>query len=124
MCPAQPLIAARHRSTVLLERERDLAALRGALEAAQGGSGRMVVVSGTAGIGKSAMLEAVAAAAQARRLTVLRGRGAQLEQALPFGVVMQLFERRLAALDPADRAVAFGGAAGPARMLFEDTAPA
>jgi DNA-binding CsgD family transcriptional regulator/tetratricopeptide (TPR) repeat protein len=55
----------------LLERERDLTTLAAALAAARAGQGRMALVSGEAGIGKTSFVEHFAA--QARGVLVLKG---------------------------------------------------
>ena len=44
----------------LLERERELATCRSAMDAALSGRGRFVAVEGPAGIGKSALLQIIA----------------------------------------------------------------
>ena len=69
----------------LAEREAELALLEPALARAAGGQGGVVVVSGVAGIGKSAVL--AAAGMRARR-----ARAAELEGEFGFGIVRQLFE--------------------------------
>ena len=51
-----------------------------------------MLVEGAAGAGKTALMDAAAAAADAAGLLVLRARGAELERAFGFGVVRQLFE--------------------------------
>src|SRR5262245_55410514 len=56
----------------LLERERDLATLAAALETASSGEGRIVLVSGEAGVGKTSFVEHFAAS-DARAARVLKG---------------------------------------------------
>ena len=88
---------------VLVEREGELAAVRGLLDR----GGDVVVVEGGPGIGKTALLDACCERAGVLGHRVLRARGSELESDFPFGLVRQLFER----------AVATGGAellAGPA----------
>src|SRR5580765_7347039 len=81
----------------LLEREAELAALEAMLGAARAGDGRLVVVEGSAGIGKTRLLAEARALAQAGELDVLSARGGELEGEFAFGVVRQLFEAPLAA---------------------------
>jgi DNA-binding CsgD family transcriptional regulator/tetratricopeptide (TPR) repeat protein len=72
----------------LLEREEEEAAIRAAAADAAAGHGRLVVVEGAAGIGKSSLLDRVPALVD-RTLTA---RGSDLESQFPYGVVRQLFE--------------------------------
>src|SRR5215207_6824091 len=76
----------------LLERERELALLERGLADASAGRGRLVVVEGPPGIGKTALLGAARLLARERGVTVLSARGAPLEQNFSYGVVRQLFE--------------------------------
>jgi DNA-binding CsgD family transcriptional regulator len=76
---------------VLLDRDAELAALGRRLATVRAGSGRLILVEGPAGIGKSSLLAAVADAAGAYDLTVLRARGGALEQDAAWGVARQLF---------------------------------
>src|SRR4051812_18788787 len=96
----------------LLERSVQLKDANQLLHAIATGSGRLVLVEGPPGIGKTAYIGAVAARAASLQLQVLRARAAELEQGFAYGVVRQLFERRLAA-EPADgRSDLLAGAAG------------
>ncbi len=60
---------------VLLEREAEIERARDLLADAAAGHGRVLMVEGEAGIGKSAVLEAVRRRALDAEFTVLRGRG-------------------------------------------------
>jgi DNA-binding CsgD family transcriptional regulator len=102
----------------LLEREAELAALEAMLAAARGGDGRLVVVEGTAGIGKTRLLAEVRALAQAGDFEVLTARGGELEGEFAFGIVRQLFEAPLAAATPELRAELLTGAAELSASLF------
>src|SRR5947199_3356994 len=82
--------------TLLLEREAELAALEAMLGAAQSGDGRLVVMEGSAGIGKTRLLAEARALAAAAEFEVLTARGGELEGEFAFGIVRQLFEARLA----------------------------
>ncbi|MGZ4201455.1 MAG: ATP-binding protein [Thermoleophilaceae bacterium] len=79
----------------LAERDRELATIAAAVESAGGGEGRALVVEGPAGIGKTALLDAAAALARDRGLTVLRALGSEVEREFPFGVVRELLEPAL-----------------------------
>jgi DNA-binding CsgD family transcriptional regulator len=68
---------------VLYEREEPLAALHAGLVAARGGSGRMVLVAGDAGVGKTALVHAFAA--QTGRTRLLLGACDPLSTPAPLG---------------------------------------
>jgi len=78
-------------------RQAQIAALDGQLEAVRGGRGGIVVVSGLAGMGKSALLDAAEAMAREREIRVLRGAGDAAAQVVPLG---PLFEALMSAEDP------------------------
>jgi DNA-binding CsgD family transcriptional regulator len=99
----------------LLERERELEALDGLIDATAAGDGRLLIVDGPAGIGKSTLLGGLRGGAE-RRLRVLSARGSELEREFPFGVVRQLFETAVA--DPDQRERVLAGAATPASAVF------
>jgi DNA-binding NarL/FixJ family response regulator len=82
-------------STRLLERERELEAIRRALAQSAQGTGELLMIDGPAGVGKTALLDAAHEAAGDADLLVLRARGAELERAFGFGVVRQLFDEVL-----------------------------
>lgn len=103
-------------TAVLLEREAVLDAVERDLAAARAGSGRLVLITGPAGIGKSAVLAAVRVRAQG--MVVARARGAELEGGYAFGVVRQLFEPVLRGCSRGERARLFGRGAGPARDVL------
>ena len=104
----------------LHEREAELAELAEALATARAGTGRLIVVEGPAGIGKSRLLAEVRAMADAMGMKVLTARGIDLEQDASFGVAAQLFT---AALTTAQRARLLSGHASLATALFDPSAP-
>ena len=69
----------------LLERHDALRRVRDALTAAASGSGRVLMIAGEAGIGKTAVLRAAADEAQRRGLQTLAARGGVLERSLGHG---------------------------------------
>src|SRR5215471_6638497 len=85
-------------TSLLLEREVQLAALRALVDAAKSGGGRFVVIEGTAGIGKTRLLAEARAIAGSAELRVLAARGGELEGEFAYGIVRQLFEPLLAAV--------------------------
>src|SRR3954469_2064069 len=102
---------------LLLEREAELAALQAMLGAAQSGDGRLVVIEGSAGIGKTRLLTEARTLAGAAEFEMLTARGGELEGQFAFGIVRQLFEAPLAAATPAMRADLLAGAAGLSASL-------
>ena len=74
----------------LLERDRELAALDRLIADAEDGRGRVALIEGPAGIGKSRLL--AEARTRAGAMTVLSARCGELERDFSFGAVRQLFE--------------------------------
>jgi DNA-binding CsgD family transcriptional regulator len=103
----------------LLEREAELQVIEDALAAGRAGYGRLVLVEGHAGIGKSRLLDAAVASARASSVTVLRARASELESGFAFGVALQLFEPVLAGADDEQRDRLLTGAAALAAPLLE-----
>ncbi len=102
---------------LLLERDREVESLRSALAETVSGGGRLALVEGPAGIGKSRLLAELRVAAQEDDMRVLTARGSELEREFPFGIVRQLFEPPLADGEARERWLS--GAAAPARAIFE-----
>src|SRR3954466_14380921 len=103
---------------LMLEREAELAALEAMLGAAQSGDGRLGVMEGSAGIGKTRLLAEARALAAAAEFEVLTARGGELEGEFAFGIVRQLFEAPLAAATPEVRAELLADAADLSASLF------
>lgn len=83
-------------AALLLEREGELAQLGAALSRARNGSGRVMLVLGPAGIGKTRLLDETSHRARAVGLDVLSARGGELESGYGFGIVRQLLESAVA----------------------------
>ena len=79
----------------LLDRERELAAVRAALDDLAAGEPGLLLIEGPAGIGKTRLLTEVRRLATERSVRVLTARGCQLEKEFGFGAVRQLFEPEL-----------------------------
>lgn len=103
----------------LLEREGELSALDDAISAAGTSQGRLIIIEGPSGIGKSTLLAEGRGHAAASGLSVLHARGSELESAFSFGVVRQLFE---AAVARRESKSLFAGAAAHAGRLFHNDA--
>ena len=95
----------------LLERESELAELAGGFAAARTGAGRLVLVEGPAGIGKTELLAAARSLAEEAGLVVAIARGSELERGFAFGVVRQLFEPVLRLCSPAQKSQLLTGEA-------------
>nr|WP_281371672.1 BTAD domain-containing putative transcriptional regulator [Petropleomorpha daqingensis] len=115
----QPAPAAPPRDD-LTDRDREVAAIRTALDALADGEGGLLLVEGPAGIGKTRLLTESRRMAAQRSVRVLSARGSQLEKAFGYSVVRQLFEPEL--LDPGRRTELLAGAAAAARGVFDLTA--
>jgi AAA ATPase-like protein len=111
-------IVAGFESDPLLERERELAAISRCMRAAGASEGGSLMLEGPAGIGKTALLNAAREHARRAGMTTLTARAAELESALPWGVVRSLLESELAAASKAERRKLLSGAAGLARIAL------
>jgi DNA-binding CsgD family transcriptional regulator len=98
-------------TTLLLEREAQVAALQGLADAARSGGGRFVVIEGGAGIGKTRLLAEGRSIAGAAGMRVLAARGGVLEGSFAYGIVRQLFEPLLTTVYPDLRAELLSGPA-------------
>ncbi|MHB8659193.1 MAG: ATP-binding protein [Solirubrobacteraceae bacterium] len=115
--------AAKHprgETTPLLERERELAALLEALDAACLGDGRMVMVEASPGLGKTRLLREARSLAVARGLRVLSASARALERDLPWSVVREVYGGVLRSGDQSRRDALLTGAASLAAPLFAD----
>jgi DNA-binding CsgD family transcriptional regulator len=109
-----------NRRTHLLEREAELEQIGDALRSATAGTGRIVMIEGAPGIGKSSLLDGAAELPEAERMAVLRARGGVMEREFALGVVIQLLAPSIEPLTEGKRERVFAGAAGLARPLFEE----
>src|SRR3954447_11239636 len=102
----------------LLERETELAAIDAGLHEARDGEGRLLVIEGPAGIGKTRLLRAARERATAAGMAVLSARGSELKRVFPFAVVRQLLEPAVAEVDEDRRAELFAGTASAAKAVL------
>ena len=107
------------RRATLVEREHELETLDALIADATEGDGRLALIDGLAGVGKTQLLSEARERAQ-DTMTVLTARASELEREFPFGVVRQLFEAVVA--DPDQRSLVLGGAADGALGVFEGSA--
>ena len=101
----------------IIERDDEIATLAELLDESLAGQGRVAVIEGPAGIGKSRLLTEIRQRSEDTGTLTLAARGSELEREFPFGVVRQLFEVAIA--DPAQRERVMTGAAAAAQPVFE-----
>ncbi|MFF0198738.1 DUF2791 family P-loop domain-containing protein (plasmid) [Streptomyces anulatus] len=75
----------------LLEREREIDLLDDSLRRAREGKGRLVLIEGEQGSGKTSLLHALRTAAEERGFRVLRACGSEFESDFSWAVLRQLF---------------------------------
>ena len=108
----------------LVGRHEELAVLLGALESARAGAGRLVVVTGPAGIGKTRLAEAAVDAAHDIRLRVARGYAVAEAGAPPLWPWQRVLRGRTGTLAPADdRAARFQHSAALTELLRDEAEP-
>jgi predicted ATPase/class 3 adenylate cyclase len=96
-------------ATRMVGRDAELAALQHAyLDAIEGCQARVVTVLGEAGIGKSRLLDEFASWVELRpeRVQYWKARAARVTQAVPYGLLRDLFARRFGILDSDSAATA------------------
>jgi DNA-binding CsgD family transcriptional regulator len=98
----------------LLERERELAAVEELLSRRSG----ILAIEVGVGIGKTSLVQATCRRARELDYQVLSARGSELEADFAFGVVRQLFERRLTGARAHERTSLLGGPAAAAGPLL------
>lgn len=114
----------------LLDRANETARLGSVLGAVPSMGGRVVLIEGEPGIGKTALLAYGRELASAAGFRVLRARGGELEQGFAYGVVRQLLERTISTASDLERRRWLAGSASlalpalEAREGSEKTAPA
>jgi DNA-binding CsgD family transcriptional regulator len=96
----------------LLERDRELTAIEALLQL----RGEILLIEGGIGLGKTALVEEACRRAAELGHEVLRSRGSELEVEFAFGVVRQLFERRVSRAE--DRDALLAGPAVAVRPLL------
>jgi DNA-binding CsgD family transcriptional regulator len=114
----RPARAARRPGGSLYDRERELDEATAELDSALVGSGRMLLIEGQAGIGKSRLLGEISKRADERGFDVYSACGIELERDFAYGVVRQLFEYGLHRLPADQRALLFRGAASLAERIL------
>lgn len=104
----------------LWDRDAELARVDGALAAARAGVGVALLIEGPAGIGKTAILDEARAWARAAGMSVLSGRGTELEREYALGVARQCLLPPVRSADEDQRRRLLAGAAARAAPLVLD----
>ncbi len=107
-------------AAVFVGREREMALLEGALDAALAGSGRLVMLSGEPGIGKSRTAAELAGRAASRGARVLTGRCYEREGAPPYWPWVQILRALARECDPEDLLRWLGPGAGEIAALVPE----
>ncbi|HEX4017203.1 MAG TPA: AAA family ATPase [Frankiaceae bacterium] len=105
----------------LWEREQELLALHELLSDVTTGFGRLLVIEGPAGAGKSQLLLSARREAEGLAILTLAGRGLELERGVPFGLARQLFLPRLLGAAEDERLQLLSGPAAPAGLLLGES---
>lgn len=103
----------------LVGRSAELTRVRAAVDLVAGGQGRMLLLAGPAGIGKSRLLEEATALAGGRGFRTLRGGARVLGRGLAYAPILEAFGPYLRALPPGQRVRLLDGLADLGR-LFAD----
>ncbi|MFS8096227.1 AAA family ATPase [Lentzea alba] len=105
-----------------LERDDEIAHIREALDAATRGEGRVVVIEGRAGIGKTRLVHECRELAKERGFGRLQAVGDALESAMAWGVVRQMVERSVSRYSGEIREKILAGPSGAALKALDDAA--
>jgi tetratricopeptide (TPR) repeat protein len=125
VAPIIATMASRLVSPIMVGRERELASVTAALDAALTGRASNVLVAGEAGVGKSRLVEEAVRAAHERGMEVLRGSCVNIgASGVPYGPIVEALRDLPRDLSP-DEVAAVVGHSGPdlARLLPALVAP-
>ncbi len=103
----------------VLERERELEALQVAARDAAKGNGSLVMLEGSAGLGKSRLLDAAREMSAETGVSALCARSEELEMALPWSLARMLLAPALADLPASTRRHVLAGVTGGAAALLK-----
>jgi DNA-binding CsgD family transcriptional regulator/tetratricopeptide (TPR) repeat protein len=107
----------------LLERSTELTRIDECVEGLRTGEGRVLVVEGPAGIGKTGLLLAARERARSAGMQVLSARGSDVELDLAWGIVRQLFEPAVLSRTPGERGTLLAGAASLSAAVLSLSSP-
>jgi DNA-binding CsgD family transcriptional regulator len=104
-------------------RDAELAALTEAIAGAERGDGRVVLLSGEAGIGKSRLATEILTVARDRGMLTLEGRANPLHTGLAYAPIVEALRRHLGRLSEEDFAVLLHGLDDLGRLLADPRLP-
>jgi tetratricopeptide (TPR) repeat protein len=110
--------------TRLAGRDAELRELKTSIELAASGHGRVVLVEGEPGIGKTRLLQEAQVYARLRRFTVLLGRCYEQETGIPYLPFIEMFQGRFRGMDRAALLDELGPAASEFVKLIPDVGKA
>jgi class 3 adenylate cyclase/tetratricopeptide (TPR) repeat protein len=114
---SQPGIGAKLRSA-LVGRDAQLGALVAAVDAVARGEGRIALITGEPGIGKSRLLSEAKRAGNARAVTGLEGRALAIAQGISYGPFVEIVKRDAGIADDDPEATSWEKLEQRARALF------
>ncbi|WBQ05077.1 helix-turn-helix transcriptional regulator [Kribbella sp. CA-293567] len=106
-----------------LERPGELGRIAAALDAAKEGEGKVVVIEGEAGIGKTRLVDEARALAKERGFVRMQATGDELESAMAWSVVRQMVERSISRYSGAIREAILAGPSGRALEALDKATP-
>ena len=104
----------------ILERDSELDRIADALDSAAAGNGRVLVIEGQAGIGKTRLVREARDLAHARGFARLQAVGDEAETAMSWGVVRQMVERSVSRYRGEVREAILAGPAGAALRALDE----
>ncbi|WP_433013845.1 helix-turn-helix transcriptional regulator [Kribbella sp. CA-294648] len=106
-----------------LERPAELSRIAAALDASKDGEGKVLVIEGEAGIGKTRLVGEARAMAKERGFVRMQATGDELESAMAWGVVRQMVERSISRYSGATREAIIAGPTGRALEALDKATP-
>ncbi|GAA1602777.1 AAA family ATPase [Kribbella sancticallisti] len=106
-----------------LERPGELSRIAAALDASRNGDGKVLVIEGEAGIGKTRLVGETRALAKERGFVRMQATGDELESAMAWGVVRQMVERSISRYSGATREAIIAGPTGRALEALDKANP-
>ncbi|MEU4390615.1 AAA family ATPase [Kribbella sp. NPDC023855] len=106
-----------------LERPAELSRIAAALDASKEGEGKVLVIEGEAGIGKTRLVDEARAMAKERGFVRMQATGDELESAMAWGVVRQMVERSISRYSGATREAIIAGPTGRALEALDKATP-